>query len=61
MTIGKQQGRIAMRFPEPAQQLQRRLRQRNEAVFIAFGVADMDALTRRIDVANPKAQSFAQT
>jgi hypothetical protein len=60
VTVRKQQRRVAMRLPEPAQQLQRYIWQRDKTIFVPLGVADVDALMRRIDVADLKAQSFSQ-
>ena len=50
VAIRKQQHRIAVHLPETAQQIERCRRQGNETVFVAFGIADMDALTVRIDI-----------
>ena len=60
MPIRKQQRRVAMRLPKPAQQLQRRLRQRHKTIFVALRIANMDALTGCVDIADLKAQAFSQ-
>ncbi len=60
LAIGEQQRRVAMRLPEAAQQRERRLRQRNEAILVAFGIADMHTVARRIDIPQLQSQSFAQ-
>ena len=52
MTIGEQQYGVAMHLPELAQVLMGRLRQGDEAVLVALGVAHMHAPTRRVDVAD---------
>ncbi len=49
-----------MAFPEAAQESIRSRRQGYEAILVALGVADVYSLPRRIDVANLKAQPFAQ-
>ena len=49
-----------MGLPEASQKIERRLRQRDEAIFVAFGVADMHARVRGVDIAQLQAQSFAQ-
>ncbi len=60
VAIGEQQHRVAMHPPEAAQNLVSCLRQRDEAIPIAFGVADMHAPAYRINVADLKPQSLAQ-
>ena len=49
-----------MHLPEVSQQLVCGLRQWNEAIPIALGIADMHAPTRRIDIPHLKPQPFAQ-
>ena len=51
---------MTVHLPEPAQQVERGLRQRNETVFIAFGIADVDTLTRRINITDFKTQPFPE-
>jgi hypothetical protein len=51
VAIGKQPHRISVHGPKPAQRVECHLRQRDETVFIALGVADMHPLTRRVDIA----------
>lgn len=58
VTIREQQHGIAMHLPEAAQQVQRRIRQVNEAVRVAFGVADMHPLAVDIDITHLQAQAF---
>jgi hypothetical protein len=41
-----------MHLPETLQQLMGRIWQWNESIPVAFGVADMHALARRIDIAD---------
>ena len=50
-----------MHLPELAQQIQCRSRQRNQAIPIAFGIADVHPPTRAIDIADLQAQPLAQT
>jgi hypothetical protein len=49
-----------MQLPEASQELMCRLRQRNEAIPIALGIADVHAPACRIDIPYLKSQSFAQ-
>jgi len=58
--VGERQHRVAMGLPEAAQEIERRLRQRNEAILVALGVADMHARVRGVDIAQLQAQTFAQ-
>ncbi len=51
---------MAVHLPEAAQQSQRRIRQGNKAIFIAFGVADMDTPAIGIDIAYLKTQAFTE-
>ena len=50
-----------MHVPETAQQLMGGLRQRDQAIPIALGVADMDAPARAIDIADLQAQPFTES
>ena len=50
-----------MHLPETSQQLMGRLWQRNETIPVALGVADVYAPAWRVDIADLKSQSFAQT
>ena len=61
LAIGKQQHRVTMGLPETAQQRQRRLRQRNQTVLIALGIADMHAPALGIDIAHLQAQAFTES
>jgi len=61
VAIGKQQHRVAMHLPEAAEAIQRRCRQRHQAVFVAFGIANMRPLPRGIDIGHRQAQAFAET
>ena len=49
-----------MQRPKAAQQLKRGLRQRHQAIFVAFGIANMHTLALRIDIPNLQAQAFTQ-
>ena len=49
-----------MHLPEAAQQLQRDVRQRHQAIPVAFGVADVHAPAWGVDIANLQAQPFAE-
>ena len=49
-----------MDLPEAAQQLMGRVRQRDEAIPVALGVADVHACACRIDIAHLQSQPFAQ-
>jgi len=51
VAVGEQQHRVAMGLPEAPQKIERRLRQRNEAILIALGVADVHARVRGVDIA----------
>lgn len=59
-TSGEQQRRIAMHFPETPQQIQSRVRQRHEPVFVALGIADVHALALRIEVAHLESKPFSR-
>jgi len=50
-----------MHRPEAAQQIPRDIRQWDKTVFVALGIADMDALTLSIDVTYFQAQAFAES
>ncbi len=58
--IREQQHGMAMDLPEAAQQVERYIGQGNEAVLIALGIADMDALTMAVNVAHLKTQALTQ-
>ena len=58
---GEQEGRMAVGFPELAQEEQGALGQGNVAVAIAFARADMQEHASGINVGNLEAQAFAQT
>ena len=49
-----------MHGPEAAQKLVRRLRQGNEAIPVALGVADVHVPACRIDIPDLQAQPFAK-
>ena len=57
---GKQEGRMAVGFPQLAQKLQGALGQGNVAIAIAFARADMQEHASGIDVGHLEAQTFAQ-
>jgi hypothetical protein len=57
---GKEQDRMAVRFPLFAQELQRALGERDVAVGIALASADVQEHALGIDIANLEAQAFAQ-
>ena len=61
LTIGKQEDGVAMHLPETTQEPQRHLRQRHQSIFIAFGIADMDPLALRIDIAHLQPQAFTES
>ena len=61
VAAGEQQHRIAMLQPEAAQQLMGGLRQRHQAIPIAFGIAHVYACAHGIDIADLQAQPFTQT
>ncbi len=50
MAIGKQQHGVTVYRPEAAQHIPRGIRQGYKTVFIALGIADMDALTFGIEI-----------
>jgi hypothetical protein len=58
---GEEELRMAMGPPEQAQHIQGSLRQRHEAVAIAFAAADMEEHPARIDVGHLQVQRLAQT
>ena len=60
VAIGKQEYGVVMHGPEAAQDRVGGLRQRNETVPVAFGVANVYASAFRIDIANLQPQPFAQ-
>ena len=60
LATGEQQHGVAMHGREAAQEIMRRLRQRNEAIPVAFGVADVHASACRIDIAELQPQPFAE-
>ena len=60
MAIGEEQFRVTMKLPEAPQGVEGSFRQRNEAIAVAFGIANMHPLTRRIDVANLQRQPLAK-
>ena len=60
MAVGKQKLRIVVGLPEPAQDIQSGVWQRDKAVAIAFGVANMHPVAHRIDVAHLQGQSFRE-
>jgi hypothetical protein len=51
---------VTMELPEAAQQIQRRIRQRHEAILIALGIADMHAAALGIDIAHLQPQAFTE-
>jgi len=57
---GKQEGRMAVGFPQLAQELQGALGQGNVAIAIAFARANMQEHASGIDVGHLEAQTFAQ-
>ena len=61
VTIWEQQHGVAMQLPEAAQQIQRRLRERNETILVALSIADMNALPVRVDIAHLQTQAFAES
>jgi len=50
-----------MHGPEAAQEVMRRLQQRNEEVPVTLGIPNMHVLTDCIDIADLQAQPLAQT
>lgn len=60
MAIGEEQFRVAVNLPELTQGAEGGVRQRDEAIPVAFGIANMHPLARRIDVADLQCQPFAQ-
>ena len=60
VAIRKQQHRVAMHVPEALQGLVCRLRQRNETIPVALGIADVHAPACGIDIPHLQSQSFAQ-
>ena len=58
--IGEQQLRVAVSLPEAAQHAKGGVRQRNEAVAVAFGIANVHTVAIGIDVTDPQGQPFAQ-
>ena len=60
VAIGKQQHGVAMHVPEALQGLVCRLRQRNETIPVALGIADVHAPACGIDIPHLQSQSFAQ-
>ena len=60
LSIGEEQGRVAVGLPEAAQDLQGVVRQGHKAVAIAFGVAHLHAHPIGINIADVQAQAFTQ-
>jgi hypothetical protein len=60
MAIGEEQLRVAMHLPEAPQGAERGVRQGNETIPVALGVAYVHPMALRIDVADLQRQSFAQ-
>jgi hypothetical protein len=58
---GKEQGRVAVRFPLLAQPQQRAIGQRDMAVLIALAGPDVQEHALGIDVGDLKPKPFAQT
>ena len=58
--IREQQLRMAVHRPELAQNAQRRIGQRHQAVTVAFGVADVHAAPCAIDIADLQGQALAK-
>jgi len=57
--IGEQQHRVLVRLPEPAQDQEGGLWQRDKAVAIAFGITNMHTVAHRINIGHGQSQSFA--
>ncbi len=47
--------------PEAVQQIQGYIRQRNQTIFVSFGVADVDTPISGINIAYPKTQAFTES
>ncbi len=60
LAAGKQQYRVAVQLPEAAQHLMGGVGQGDEAVAVAFGVADVNPLAHGVDVAYLQAQPFSE-
>ena len=60
MAVGKQKLRIMVGLPESAQDIQSGLWQRDKAIPIAFGVANMHPVAHRINVGHPQGQAFRE-
>ncbi len=57
VAIGEQQYGIAVHLPETAQQVERCIRQGNETVLVALGIADMDAPANGVNITHLKTQA----
>jgi len=60
VAIREQQLGIAVHLPEAAQQAKCSIRQGSETVFIALGIADMDAPAIGVNIAHLETQAFTQ-
>ena len=60
MAVGEEQAWMMVYAPEAAQQVECPLGQRDQAVFVAFGVAHMHALTVGVDIADLQAQALTE-
>ena len=60
LPAGEQQYRVAVQLPEAAQHLMGGIGQGDQAIAVAFGVADVDAPARGINISYLQAQAFAE-